>query len=91
MKNQRKYLMFWIGVLILSIFMAVSCEKEPIYDPDCGIVEVKEWNDPTWTVTYLWNDGSWETIIWHFDIVSQVGDTVCKLKEIDINELNCKP
>jgi hypothetical protein len=78
-----------VGCIVIMLLTA--CTKEPIYyDPNCGVIESKVYEDDICIVTYLWNTGERETVEWHFEIESGVGDTICKMQELDINEI-CKP
>lgn len=43
MKNERKYLTFWIAVVVLSIFMAVACSKDETVCYECTATGVHEY------------------------------------------------
>jgi hypothetical protein len=86
----------FLFLLIMLVLALTSCQKTNIdaiyFDPDCGVISSKVQAGQLWITAYQWNSGERDTIAWHFDPGSGVGDTICKLKELnDLSEYECKP
>jgi hypothetical protein len=78
--------------IFILLFITSCCNDpdiEPQYPPNCGVITSKTHAGDVWITCYHWNDGSRDTIAWHFDPVSMPGDTICKLLPVD--SLDCKP
>ena len=75
--------------LILSLLFLAGCwadpddDIQPQYPPNCGVITSKTHAGDVWITCYRWNDGTSDTIAWHFDPVSMPWDTVCKLLPLD--------
>ena len=74
--------------LLFALIFMQGCWNDPNeditpFDPNCGVITSKTHAGDVWITCYHWNDGSRDTIAWHFDPVSMPGDTICKLMPVD--------
>lgn len=90
-----KKITFLLLFVILSFF---ACKKDEEITNDCsncGTIIKELPGDSLWR-TFLWKDNSCGELytIWDLKLHEPwyyIGQTVCKLEEIDLEDLQCKP